>query len=223
MSSSRARIALTTTVALIGCSSGKADSADDAAAPARDTNRVTYAYNRIQLDTTRTPGAAIDSVFPIPEMVRRFRAGLPVLTALERGAHSRDALVAQFITALSTSDKTTLGRLTLSRAEYAFLYFPNTPDATRDNGLTPQRGWDQLTLASEKGIARSLTRVGGKPLALQSLECANPPTIAGLMRLHAGCTVRIRLADGTDFAGRIFGSIIEYAGQFKFVGYANDM
>jgi hypothetical protein len=201
--------------------SGAADSA--AAAVARDTNGVPFAYERVSLDTSRTPGTIIDSVFPMPEMIARFRTGLPQLAAMQGGELSRQALVSRFVAALAASDKTALGQLAISRAEFAYLYFPNSSDAAMPNGLPPQRRWDQINLRSEKGIGRALTRLGGKPLTLDSFDCPNPPVTTGLMTLHDGCTVRLHRADGEKFAGPLFGSILEYAGRFKFVGYANDM
>jgi hypothetical protein len=182
-----------------------------------------YAYERIALDTTRPPGTIIDSVFPIPEMIRRFRTGLPETSVLSDGEPTRQALVTRFIMALSRKDRSVLGRLTLSRAEFAYLYFPNTPDATNPNGMPPTLRWDGIMRNSEKGATRALSRVGGQSLTLEALDCPNAPVSSGAMRLHHGCTVRINQADGSVFNGRLFGSIIEIAGRFKFVGYSNDM
>ena len=204
-------------------SRSKAAVAVDTVTSWRQPNRVRYAYDRVLLDTSHAPGATIDSVFPMPEMLRRFRSDLPVISSLRNGAPSKQNLVAQFITALATSDRATLSRLTLSRADYAYVYFPNTPDALRENGLTPQRGWDQITLASEKGIGRALTRLGGKAATPDALVCADAAVRSGAMTLHTGCTVRLTFSDGAAFNGRLFSSIVEFAGRFKFVGYANDM
>lgn len=183
-----------------------------------------YAYSRIALDTTRKSGGVIDSVFPMPEMMRRFRVNLPELRALDGGAASRQALATEFVAALSSRDKATLGRLTLSRAEFAWLYFPITPNAARDNGLPPTLMWDQITLASEKGIGRALDRIGGRgALTLERLDCPKPPVTQGPATLHEDCTLVLRNADGAEYKGRLFGPILEYGGRFKFIGYTNDM
>lgn len=192
----------------------------ESAAPA---SGVTYAYERRPLDTTRAPGTIVDSVFPMPEMLRRFRSGLPETRALTGGAGSPEALVRRFIAALSARDRTALGQLALSRAEFAWLYFPATPDAEQDTGMPPTLRWDAVTRNSETGITRALTRVGGQALTLQSLDCPAPARAVGTMRLHEGCTLRLSLADGGRFTGRLFGTIVEIDGRFKFVGYSNDM
>jgi hypothetical protein len=159
----------------------------------------------------------------MPEMIRRFRNGLPRTTTLEGGAPSRDSLVRAFVTALAARDTGTLGQLTFSRAEFAFMYVPDAPELQQANGLPPQRLWDQLTLASEKGIGRALDRIGGKALTLQRVNCPASPRVLGTLRLQSGCTIQVRSADGADFTGRLFGTIVEHTGRFKFLGYANDM
>ena len=210
-------------VACTACSSTDAASRGDSGAIARTPDGVPYAYERVPLDTTRTPGAVVDSVFPMPEMIRRFRLKLPDPKGLVGGADSRQALATRLVAALSAADRATLGQLTLSRAEFAYLYYPNSRDAGMTNGMPPTLRWDLITLSSEKGIARAIDRIGGKPLTLQSLDCPNPPATTGTITMHDGCTVRLGRADGTTFNGRLFGSIIEHAGRFKFAGYDNDM
>jgi hypothetical protein len=217
-------LAASSLVACAGRDSQPAASESTAVTTATTASGTPYAYDRIPLDTSRRPDAVIDSVFPMPEMLRRFRVGLPAVRTLDGGAPSRQALVAQFAAALAAQDKATLGRLTLSRAEFAYLYFPHTPDAELPNGLPPTLRWDQITLSSEKGIARALDRIGGKgALTLTRLDCPNPPVSQGPVTLHDGCTVRLTKADGSEFNGRLFGPILEYAGRFKFIGYSNDM
>ncbi|MDZ7632338.1 MAG: hypothetical protein U5K74_13565 [Gemmatimonadaceae bacterium] len=208
---------------LVACARGESPQADSGSV-AVTPEGTPYAYERIPLDTARRPGAVIDSVFPMPEMMRRFRDGLPEVRALHGGAESRRELAERFAAALAARDRATLGQLTLSRAEFAYLYFPNTADAASDNGLPPTLRWDQITLASEKGIARALERVGGRgALTLIQLDCPNPPVSQGPVTLHDGCSIRLKQAEGTEFDGRLFGPIMEYAGTFKFIGYANDM
>ena len=184
---------------------------------------MAYAYDRIPLDTTHRDGTTIDSVFPAPEMMRRFRSGLPATAQLTGGAASVEALVTAFVNALATRDRQRLGELTLSRAEFAYLYYPNSPDARGSNGLPPTLRWSQITLATEKGIGRALERIGGVARTFEGIDCPAPALNTGEMSLRAGCSVRLRNPDGSILAGRFFGPIVEYAGRYKFVGYANDM
>jgi hypothetical protein len=207
---------------LSACAPSEPRATADSAVIAQTAEGAPFAYERIPLDTSREPGTIIDSVFPMPEMMRRFRAGLPEVTALVDAPTSRQALVEQFVAALAARDVAALGRLTLSRAEFAWLYYPVTSDFTQPNGLPPTLRWTQLTLASEKGIGRALDRMG-PGLSLQRLDCPNPPVTMGPATLHVDCTVRISKADGSLYSGQLFGPILEYAGHFKFTGYTNRM
>ena len=66
-----------------------------------------------------------------------FRAGLPEVTTLAGGAPSREALVTGLLAALAARDTATLHRLVLSRAEFAWLYYPTTQHALPPYYLDP--------------------------------------------------------------------------------------
>ena len=210
---------------LCGCSGGErsAEAPAGSATSAKTPEGAPYAYERLPLDTSRAPGTIVDSVFPMPEMITRFRAGLPEVRALAGGEISPESLAAKFVLALAEGDSRTLSLLALSRAEFAYLYFPYAADAQRDGGLSPALRWDGILRNSEKGISRALDRIGRKPLKFDALQCQTPPSRLGPMTQQDGCTVRLTLADGTAFSGRLFGSIVGIGGRYKFVGYANDM
>src|SRR5262245_9032664 len=70
------------------------------------------------------PTRVVDSVLPREVEIARFRAGLPPVASLSGGASSREALIRRFVTALETSDTAGLRNLLMSRAEFAWLYYP---------------------------------------------------------------------------------------------------
>jgi hypothetical protein len=72
--------------------------------------------------------------------------------------------------------------------------------------------------SSEKGIGRALRRFGGERLVLRGYWCDAGPERQGPNLIWTGCVVRLDAApDGL----RLFGAIIERAGRFKFLSYAN--
>lgn len=220
--------AVCTAVALLmlsGCSGAErsAESPAGSTVSAKTPEGTPYAYERLPLDTSRAPGTIIDSVFPLPEMIRRFRIGLPEVHALAGGESSPELLVKKFVQALAEGDSRTLSLLALSRAEFAYLYFPYSADPQGDGGLPPALRWDGIVRNSEKGISRALDRMGRTPLTLDVLECRTPAKRLGPLTQQDECTVRLSRTDGTTFSGRLFGSIIGIGGRYKFVGYANDM
>lgn len=163
--------------------------------------------------------AVVDSALTPEEHLRRFREGLEPVRTLEGGASSRDALVEAWADAMERGDTARLVALHLTRAEFAYLYFPESPYAAPPTRTPPDFLWFQFRAGSEKGLNRAVRRLGGRPLRIDALACA-PPKSHGSSLLHEGCTVRRRTAEGT-VEERLFGTIVEREGRFKFVTYAN--
>jgi hypothetical protein len=164
----------------------------------------------------------VDSIFPLEEALRRFRANLPEVTALEGGAPSRNELVAAFIAALRTRDTAALRMLVVSRAEFAWLYYPTSVFSRDPYYQMPQLTWSLNLVDSEKGIARALERFGGDQLHPSGYRCPDIPRMDGAFRFWDGCQVRVQ-SRGEVRDLRLFGSIAEYGGRFKFYSYANDL
>lgn len=163
----------------------------------------------------------VDSIFPLEESVRRFRVGLPSVSGLSGGARSREGLVRKFVGAVARSDTATIRRLVLDRAEFAYLYYPSSPYAARPYSQPPGLLWLQIQLNSEKGIVRVLRRYGGHRLSHATHECPAAPLRQGENRLWQACSMRLSV-DGVTTGKRLFGTIVERDGRFKFVSYAND-
>ena len=180
----------------------------------------------VAVDTTRPwakPGDVVDSILPMPELLRRFRVGLTQPTELEGGAASRDALAARFIGAIATQDTVALRGMLLSRAEFAWLMFPDHRYAEPPYELDPGIFWLQLTAENSKGVERVLQRYGGQPLTLERLTCDADTLqmLRGPTKLWGPCRVRYRTADST-LTRQLFGSMIERNGRVKLVSYNNE-
>lgn len=169
------------------------------------------------------PGDRVDSILPMPEMLRRFRAGLTQPTELEGGASSREALAKRFIGAVATRDTSALRSMLMTRAEFAWLMFPDHRYAEPPYELDPGIFWLQLTAENSKGVERVLQRYGGQKLAFEQLTCGADTLQMrrGPTTLWGPCTVRYRTADST-LTRRLFGSMIERNGRVKLVSYNND-
>ncbi|HEX3159051.1 MAG TPA: hypothetical protein VHQ45_11070 [Gemmatimonadaceae bacterium] len=155
--------------------------------------------------------------------LENFRRDLPVVTALTGGATSRDELVAGFVRAVETSDTTALRGLVLTRAEFAHLYYPSSQYVAAPYRLDPGLLWFFTQQNSEKGIVRVLRRYGGRPMGMESYACPGAPERRGQNTLWGDCTVRFRpTATDSTLELRLFGSILERGGRYKFVGYSND-
>ena len=198
-----------------GCGEGHAAAADstqaDSAARVRQDS-----VNRAQ------PGYIVDSILPIEEQLRRFRAGVPdTVRELAGGASSQDALVRTFLRGLSASDTAALVRLTISRAEFGWLIYPNSPLSAPPYRLAPDLAWMQHAAASGTGLTRLLERLGGSGVQLLSWECEEGPLMEGANRVWRGCAVRFERPGAEQQTLRLFSSIIERQGRFKILSYAN--
>ncbi len=170
------------------------------------------------------PPAHVDSIFPIEESLRRFReASGPEPTGLSAGAASRDALVERFVTALAAHDTAAFRDMLVTREEFGWLYYPHTQFTSRPYEMAPELLWFQLQNGSSRGLGRLLDRMGGTRLDLVEHRCAPVPLVEGPNRVWEGCLLRIVPPTGGEPANlRLFGSILERDGSFKFVSYSND-
>lgn len=172
--------------------------------------------------SARGPETTIDSVVPREVALERFRDGLPEVTALAGGAPSREALVRGFASALAAGDAATLRGLALDRAEFAWLYYPTTPQGLPPYDLSPGLLWSLLDLHGERGLRRALEEHGGKPARYLGHSCDPRAGHEGVNTVYGPCVVRLTVA-GERIEQRLFGLILERGGRFKFVSLANTL
>jgi hypothetical protein len=170
------------------------------------------------------PGYVIDSVLPAEEELRRFRVGLTrTPTELSGGAASREALLARFASAVKRRDTTTLRELRIDRAEYAYLIYPGSQYTRPPYRQSPQIAWLLLSAASDKGLHRVVERYGGSDLPVSSARCDASPRHDGGVKYWSGCRLLVRNGSGENRWVRLFGSVAERNGRFKFASYENDL
>lgn len=173
--------------------------------------------------TDNAPDAGqADSVQPIEAALAHFREDLPPVTRLEGGAPSRDRLVEDFIQAVERNDTAAVGRMHVSRAEYAYLYFPTSIYMREPYVQPPAIAWLLSTQSSEKGISRVLRRLGGRKLGFAAYRCGEELQ-EGENTFWRSCTVTYRDPRAQSVVTRrLFGAIIERDGHYKFLTYTND-
>jgi len=171
---------------------------------------------------SRAP-AHVDSIVPRAVELSRFRDGLLEPTELAGGAASRDALVRRYVTALERADTAGLAALALTRAEFAYLYYPTNPEALPPYDLGPGLMWFMLEQNSQKGLAHALEDRGGHPLGYVGYRCDATPSRQGANTVWGPCLVRHRQPGGDVIEERLFALILERQGRFKFVSLANKL
>jgi len=175
---------------------------------------------------SETPEAAataqvVDSVVPREVALARFRTGLDSVDTLAGGQPSREALVRAFARAVAAQDTAALERMTLSRQEFAWLYYPANPQGLPPYDLSPDLMWFMLTERGRQGLQHLLAELGGRDLRYTGHSCDPVASHEGANTVYGPCLVRWVRAPGDTVSGRLFGLVIERHGRFKFVSYAN--
>ncbi len=173
----------------------------------------------------QTPYAGVvDSALPIDTLLARFRATIPdTPTTLTGGEPTPERLTRRFLAAISANDTATIRALVLSRAEFAWLYYPHTRYTRRPYELGPELLWIQVGQTSEKGITRLIRRYGGQRLRFEALACPDSSVAEGPNRIAGPCQVTFAVGDSAARSLQLFGSLITRDGRVKFVSYANDL
>lgn len=167
-------------------------------------------------------GGTVDSILPIAEHLARFQRDVGALPDTLRGASpTRDQLVDRWARAVAASDTTVLNTLLIDRAEFAVLYYPGSRMSLAPYEAPPELLWGQLLAASNEGIRAVLKNFGGQTLKVIAIRCPNPIVDEGRNRLHGECLVTLQRGTDMPTEARLFGTILERDGRFKFVGYAN--
>jgi hypothetical protein len=170
------------------------------------------------------PGYVVDSILPVEEELRRFRVAIggDSVPALENAAPSRDLLVKHFISALVAADTSALQKMVLNAREFAWLVYPESPYTKPPYRQAPALVWNQIQNPAASGFTRLVRRLGGKSLHYEGYECSPKPGREGRNVIWTKCMLRVAEPNEVPRARRLFGSIIERGGRFKFVSYTNE-
>ncbi len=168
-------------------------------------------------------GGVVDSILPIDEQLRRFRDALPPIDTLLHASPSREALVTRWAAAIATNDSSDLNAMIMDRAEFAWLYYPDSPMSKPPYEAPPQLLWGQLLASSNKGATQLVNRFGGRRVTVSRFRCPTPPDTQGANVLHSKCEARLTAPGTQTVDGILFGTIIERDGRFKFVGLSTDL
>ncbi|MEO5904145.1 MAG: hypothetical protein ABIQ55_09050 [Gemmatimonadaceae bacterium] len=170
------------------------------------------------------PGYVVDSILPVEEELRRFRAAIAKdsVSALDGGAPTRDSLVRKLVHSLEVSDTAALQAMLLNAREFAWLVYPESPYTKPPYTQAPALVWNQIANSSASGLTRLVRRLAGEKLRFRGYTCSGKVDRQGSNKFWTSCIVSIGEPHETVRARRLFGSIIERDGQFKFVSFANE-
>lgn len=157
------------------------------------------------------------------ELLSAFRETGPEAKRFVGESRSRTALARAYFTALESRDSNALSELAVTRDEFGWLVFPEHVYATAPYELDPAIFWLQLQAKSSAGIKRVMTRLAGRPLRLVSMECTLDTLQSRSPQVQFWSPCRVRYLDGSNVRiERLFGTIVEHRGLYKFLSYANE-
>lgn len=199
-------------LASVGCD-GRADAAavrsDGVPIPSRDS-------------LLKTRGYVVDSVFSPEENLRRFQAtvtGAPP-ARLVGGARNADALLRRYWALLATGDTLTMTPLLVTRAEYAFLYAPFSPEV--EAGLPPHIGWELILSQTGRGLTRALQIAQSASAPVLGTLCSDVPRAVGAGQLYGPCGVILRRPSSVDTVW-VVKSLYVRDGVHKLLGLQNEL
>jgi hypothetical protein len=179
-----------------------------------------------QAKSTMRPSVAatrVDSVLPVAEALQRFRADLPDEPAtLGDASDSQRALVQRLVDVVERGDTLAIATLVLTRAEFAYLYYPGSPLAAPPYELAPALMWFQLQENNRDAALALLGKLGGARLGYAGHQCSRSEH-QGTNIVWSDCYVALRQPDGAERRERLFGAIIERDGRHKFVSLRNEL
>lgn len=160
----------------------------------------------------------------IEQLLARFRqtVSMPPPEAMA-GARSIEELVARFAASLERADTNAFRDMALTRAEFAYLYYPESPYTERPYRQDPALLWFLIQEGSNKGLTRLFNRYAGSSLGYVGHACAGERERHGATTLWTACVVRRVIAPGDTIGDRLFGTIVERDGRFRFLSYANKL
>jgi hypothetical protein len=156
-------------------------------------------------------------------LLARFQKGTPEVDSLTSTSATPETLTRRYLDALAQSDSHALRDMHITRAEYAYLYFPESKMMAPPYELPPDVAWMLHIADSNKGIAKVIQRFGGQELQLESVRCPGDPLEEGANTVSRGCVVRYRIAGQQMTEAPLFAAIIEREGRLKFFSYATKL
>jgi hypothetical protein len=173
----------------------------------------------------RASATTASAATPLPSIAQQlaaFRRGMQKPHGLAGAYASTGALERAFAAALSAGDTAALARMTLDRAEFAWLYYPGNPRSLAPYELDPDLMWMQLAENGGRGMRRALRENAGHRVRVVAHGCAGPEERYGAVRVTNGCWISRAEKDRTP-REVLHGGIVEYAGRYKLVSLANTL
>lgn len=163
----------------------------------------------------QNPQAAGMITLPAEESVE----SVPAERILANGSGSLDEMARRFLDALARADEGELKSMSVDRAEFERVFWPDLPASAPDSGLSLDFVWNQYKWKAARGLERLLEDHGGRQYEYVSVGFTGESRSYPHHVIHSGSFVEVLDPDGATRRLRLFGSVVEQAGRYKIYGY----
>jgi hypothetical protein len=134
---------------------------------------------------------------------------------------SAEAVANRVLEALAKKDEESLKNLVVTKDEFCTQVWPELP-SSKINNLTCDWVWGAFGPSSLIGMHDILAQQGGQHYSLVRLRYAKGTTEYKGFKVHEDARVVVKDSAGQEKELKLFGSILEYDGQFKLFSYITD-
>jgi hypothetical protein len=204
------------TLVVAACSGVTKDHDDGAVAAGKQPVAASQPVPADQPAAARQPAPADDGDPALRAAAQKARESFAT------GAPSVDALMDQFVDALSRKDKDALVKLRVNQTEYTDLIIPGTVPVGRPPRHVSQSPreffWRMLDTKSRYFADNLVDRFGGRTYHNHELRFSKPTKEYAWYTAHG--EVRMELQGDDDVTYHLFsGWVAEVDGRYKFIGY----
>jgi len=141
-------------------------------------------------------------------------------SSLENGQPSLRALAELALQAAEAGDALALNSLRVTEREYKELFFPEFPEAGPGHNIPCDFHWYHLNVRSLKGVQDVIDEHAGRKYELLDVIATQGVESFKTFKAHKKVELKVRLsADGAEVQIRLFGSVMERAGEFKILSF----
>jgi hypothetical protein len=135
---------------------------------------------------------------------------------------SIEALAEEILLGIEANDFEALIGLALSKAEYRDYVWPQLPASRPGTNLTVDYTYQGLRTKSFHALRFTLEEHGGRKYELLGVEFAGETTDYNTYRVFRDARVLVRNEEGNEGYLDLFGSVMEYRGQYKLFSFVTD-
>ena len=146
------------------------------------------------------------------------RSAAPLANTFE----SPEALARTLLDSLARNDLARLRALPLSETEFRDHVWPELPTSRPERNVPFEYAWGQMKQRSDGSMRQTMTRYGGKPLALVRTRFTGETTQYSSFAVMRESEIIAADDTGRELVLRLYGSALVKEGRYKLFSYVVD-